>query len=144
MDLRESDAQPVESYTPEIKDWLIALVSGGPEAVDLDDWYVMHHLSRLMISEIPHLSLHHHLCQQVGAPELKFPTGRISIESCELELRHHTMQLIGYLMLDLKGRLGDAWCSRAIRYNHMLKDFRNAPASYKRVASLFMNWRDRL
>lgn len=70
--------------------------------------------------------------------------GRISIESCELKLRHHLIQLIGYLMLDLPGRLDDAWRSRAIRYNHMLKDFKNVPISYERVVSRFMNWRDRL
>jgi hypothetical protein len=144
MDLRESNAQAVESYLPELKDWLITLAKGGPEGIDLDDWNVMHHLARLMMSEIPQLSLHKHLCQQVGAPELQFPGGRISIESCELELRHHTMQLIGYLMLDLNSRLEDAWRSRAIRYNHMLKDFRNAPAGYEKMVSRFENWRNRL
>lgn len=144
MDLRQSPVRPVQTYLPEIQEWLLAIAAEGVESQDLDDWSVMHHLARLMMSEIPNLSLHQHLCQQVGAPELQFPGARISIESCELELRHHMMQLIGYLMLDLKGRLDDAWRSRAIRYNHMLKDFRNAPASYERVVSQFMNWRDRL
>lgn len=144
MDLRQSTVRPVQTYLPEIQEWVLAMAAGGVESQDLDDWSVMHHLARLIMSEIPQLSLHQHLCQQVGAPELQFPGGRISIESCELEVRHHTMQLIGYLMLDLNGRLDGAWRSRAIRYNHMLKDFRNAPAGYEKMASRFENWRNRL
>lgn len=53
--------------------------------------------------------------------------------------RPHLLQLIGYLMLHLPGRLDDAWRSRAIRYNHMLKDFRNAPVGYERMVSRFGN-----
>jgi TniQ len=144
MDLRESHVQAIESYLPELKDWLIDLAKSGPEAVDLDDWNVMHHLARLLMSDAAHLSLHEHLCRQLSAPEWVFPEGRISIESCELGLRHHLMQLIGYLMLDLQGNLDAAWRARAIRYNHMLKDFRNAPGGYVQVVSRFENWRDRL
>ena len=144
MDLRESDAQAVACYLPELKHWLIALAKGGPEAVDLDDWNVMHHLARLLMSDTAHLRLHEHLCRQLSVPEWVFPEGRISIESCELGLRHHLMQLIGYLMVDLQGGLDAAWRARAIRYNHMLKDFRNAHAGYARMVSRFENWRDRL
>lgn len=144
MDLRESGVQAVESYLPEIKDWLITLAKGGPEGFDPDDWSVMHHLARMLMSDAAHLHLHEHLCRQLGAPEWVFPEGRISIESCGLGLRHHLMQLIGYLMLDLQGSLDAAWRARAIRYNHMLKDFRNAPAGYARTVSRFENWRDRL
>jgi hypothetical protein len=144
MDLRQSPVRPVQTYVPEIHEWLLALVAAGLQEQDLDDWNVMHHLARLMMSEIPHLSLHQHLCRQVGAPEWPMPQGRISIESCELDFRHHLMQLIGYLMLDPEDRLDTAWRSRAIRYNHMLKDFKNAPAGYERMVSRFMNWRDRL
>jgi len=104
----------------------------------------MHHLARLLMSDAAHLRLHEHLCQQLGAPEWELQEGRISIESCELRLRHHLMQLMGYLMLDLQGGLDAAWRARAIRYNHMLKDFRNAPVGYVWVVSHFENWRNRL
>lgn len=144
MDLRQSSVRPLQAYLPETQQWLLALAAGGVQAQELDDWNVMHHLARLMMSEIAHLSLHQHLCKQLSAPEWAMPQGRISIESCELDFRHHLMQLIAYLMLDLEDRLDTAWRSRAIRYNHMLKDFKNAPASYERVVSRFMNWRDRL
>lgn len=144
MDLRQSLVRPVQVYLPEIHEWMQAMASRGVEANELDDWNVMHHLARLILSEIPNLSLHEHLCRQVGAPEWQMPKGRTLVESCELELRHHLMQLIGYLMLDLPGRLDDAWRSRAIRYNHMLKDFRNAPVGYEHMVSRFENWRDRL
>lgn len=144
MELWQSPVRQVQTYRPEIHEWMLVMASRGVEAHEMDDWNVMHHLTRLMLSEIPHLRLHEHLCCQLGAPERQMPQGRISIESCELELRHHLMQLVGYLMLDLPGRLEDAWRLRAIRYNHMLKDFRNTPTSYERIVSRFMNWRARL
>ena len=143
-DLRQAQAMQVHCYLPEIRDWLIGLARAGPHATDADDWAVMHHLSRLLISQIPNLYLYPYLCQRLGAPELPTPNERISISSCELELRHHLMQLIGFLMLDLSGELDAAWRARAIRYNHMLKDFINAPVSYERMVSRFGNWRRRL
>lgn len=144
FDLRQSDALKVQTYLPELKVWMIELAKGGPERTDLDDWTVMHHVARLLMSDVAHLCLHEHLCLKVGAPELALPAGRISIESCELGLRHHLMQLIGYLMLDLLSRMEDAWRARAIRYNHMLKDFKTAPAGYEQMVSRFENWRNRL
>lgn len=144
VDLRQSDARPVECYLLELKDWMIDLAKAGPGGTDLDDWIVMHHLARLLMSDAAHLSLHEHLCQQVGTAEWAVPEGRIPIESCELGQRHHLMQLIGYLILDLPSRMEDAWRARAIRYNHMLKDFRSAPVGYERMVSRFENWRDRV
>jgi hypothetical protein len=123
---------------------MIDLAKGGPEGSDLDDWNVMHHLVKLLMSGASHLSLHEHLCLKLGATKLGLPQGRIPIESCELRLRHHLMQLIGYLMLDLPSRMDVAWRARAIRYNHMLKDFRNAPARYEQMVTRFENWRYRL
>jgi Zn ribbon nucleic-acid-binding protein len=144
MDLRQSPVQPVKAYSSEIHDWLLTMAAGGVNALELDDWNVMRHLSRLIVTDVSHLKLHQHLCRKIGAPEWPIPEGRVSIELCELELRHHLSQLIGYLMLDLQGGIEDAWRSRAIRFNHMLKDFKNAPPSYERVVSRFMHWRDRL
>lgn len=74
-------------------------------------------------------------CHFSGSDGSLFDYGR----SC-----HVSLQMNGYLMLDLEDRLDTAWRSRAIRYNHMLKDFKQAPASYERVVFRFMNWRDRL
>jgi hypothetical protein len=94
MDLRESNAQAIESYLPELKDWLIDLAKDGLEGFDLDDWNVIHHLARLLMSDAAHLRLHEHSCRQLGAPERVFPEGRISIESCELGLRHHLINCL--------------------------------------------------
>ena len=144
MDLRDSPLSTVQSYFPEIREWLLALAGDGVHARDHEDWSVMRHLARLLMSETPSLRLHEHLCLQVCAPLVPLPKGRLALESCELDLRHHLMQLIGYLMMDLPVRMEDAWRSRALRYNHMLKDFKNAPAGYERLVAHFENWRDRL
>jgi hypothetical protein len=44
------------------------------------------------------------------------------------------------LVLQLQGSLDAVWRARNIRYNQMLKDFKNAPRGYVRVVSSFENW----
>jgi len=143
-DLRTTPVVELHAYLPEIKDWLVGLASGGVTSVQLDDWNVMHHFSKLLLSEVTKVRLYEHLRLQEGAPELPKPNGRVSIESCDLTMRHHLMQLVAYLMLDIEGRLGDAWRMRALRYNHMLKGFSRPPHQYQSLVGQFMNWRDRL
>lgn len=56
MDLRRSSVRPVQTYLPEIYDWMLVMATKGVDAHELDDWNVMHHLARLMLSEIPYLT----------------------------------------------------------------------------------------
>lgn len=144
FDLRKAAVTPLQTYLPELKEWLLGLARGGVSHIELEDWRVMHHFSKLLLSGAPTIRLYPHLCLQTGAPELARPHGRVSIESCDLPMRHHLMQLLAYLMLDLQGRLDSAWRSQALRYNHMLKDFVNPPPKYQRLVGQFLNWRDRL
>jgi hypothetical protein len=52
------------------------------------------------------------------------------------------MQVIAWLMMDLQPRLRNAWlATKAVRYNHMLKDFERAPSGYLKIVSDFSNWR---
>jgi len=53
------------------------------------------------------------------------------------------MQLLGWLMLDLEPRLRTAWRAKAVQYNHLCKDYNNAPAWFQATALGFSDWRHR-
>lgn len=62
------------------------------------------------------------------------PTGkRIPFESLPLDARHVLLQCGTWLLNDLGSRLGTAVRSGALRYNHLLRDFEEAPAWYRDV-----------
>ena len=67
--------------------------------------------------------------------------GKIPIETRPILERHHIVQLIALLMVDLEPRLRDAWRAKAVRYNHLLKDFDDAPDWYRDVVEGFSDWR---
>ena len=66
---------------------------------------------------------------------------RIAIEARPLHERHHLMELIGWLMDDLEPRLRIAWHAKAVRYNHLGKDFEDAPGWYLKMVEAFADWR---
>lgn len=57
--------------------------------------------------------------------------------------RHHLMQLAAWLLMDLGGRLEEAWEAGAVRYNVLLKDYADPPRWYVEIVGKFSNWRDR-
>ena len=68
--------------------------------------------------------------------------GKIPFEQRRLDERLHALRLAIWLALDLESRLRFAWYARAIRYNHMRKDFPSAPVWYRRLTAAFSNWRN--
>ncbi len=100
---------------------------------------VMRHMSVLLTSRFLNLKLHNYVCNMLSAPEMSLARGRVSIETRTLVERHHLMQLIAWLMMDLQPRLRNAWLAKAVRYNHMLKDFERAPSGYLKIVDDFSN-----
>ena len=68
---------------------------------------------------------------------------RIAFETRTLFERHHLIQLVAWLMAELEPRLRVAWRAKAVRYNHLGKDFEDAPEWYLKVVEGFANWRHR-
>ncbi len=70
-------------------------------------------------------------------------SGRMYLETMPLRERHHLVQLVSWLMVDLAGRLEAAWRARALRYSHMEKDFDASPNWYQEMTKRLSNWRER-
>jgi hypothetical protein len=113
----------------------LALQSGHD--IDRGKLDVMHHLSRLMQSSTDRLKLQAFAAQRLGAPHFPRSAKRISIESRELEERHHYMLLINWLMDDLESRLNQAREAKTLRYLHLKRDFEDPPPWYGALVARF-------
>ena len=55
----------------------------------------------------------------------------------DIRIRHHALQVIAYLMLDLDPRLRVAIAVKGVRYNHLKKDFNEMPKCYSDLIEKF-------
>ncbi len=111
--------------------------------LNMEHLLVMHQLSKLLLSTSKHVHLHECLCDYLAVDDKMVSLGdRIPIETRDIYERHHLMQLIVWLMIDLEPRLRMAWRSKSLRYNSLLKDFHDPPAWFVNIAEGLSNWRD--
>ncbi|MFZ6751985.1 TniQ family protein [Undibacterium sp. Dicai25W] len=110
---------------------------------DLGHFAVMHQLCRIMTTRYKHAHLREFVLDQIGVPDIELIGGHIPFEMRTIQERHHLLQLVGWLMVDLEPRLTAAWRAKAVRYNLLLKDFDDPPMYYKFIAEKFSNWRDK-
>lgn len=86
------------------------------------------------------VKLYSHLCNLMGVDEIALNTEG-DIEGVDVKTRHHVLQTIAFLMLELEPRLKKAIAVKAVRYNHLKKDFNAMPAWYEGIIERFSNWR---
>lgn len=117
-------------------------LSGGALAqAEIDNLLVMHHLAKLIFTRNSTVKLYSHLCNVMGIDEISLNT-KGDIEGVSVETRHHVLQVIAYLMLDLELRLERALLGKSIRYNHLKKDFDDKPEWYEALIGEFSDWRN--
>lgn len=147
FDLSEANLEPIVIYEKKIIDWLETLcgeLTRGDalhSIFHLDSFDVMRHLAMLLTTQSQTVKLHAYVCKQLGVPVVQIIPGRIAFETRPLHERHHLMQLVGWLMVNLATNLEGAWRAKAVRYNHMGKDFEDAPEWYLKVVEGFSDWR---
>jgi hypothetical protein len=150
FDLRDGPAVKPISYDEKASELLLeASCVLEADRLSSDEWElgryaVMHQLCRIMTARYPHVSLRAFVLDQLGCQDIFLPQGHISFEMRSIEERHHLIQLTMWLLVDLESRLTAAWRTGSIRYNVLLKDFKDKPDWYSRIVGQFANWRDRL
>lgn len=106
---------------------------------DLGHFAVMHQLCRIMTTRYKHAHLREFVLDQIGVPDIELIGGHIPFEMRTIQERHHLLQLVGWLMVDLEPRLTAAWRAKAVRYNLLLKDFGSSPNWYAAIVDGFAN-----
>jgi hypothetical protein len=113
----------------------------GPASVD--NLAVMRQLCKLVGSERPKVRLREFIDEASGGEPTQFAASREPIETRPQDERIEMLLQAGWMMADVEGRVRRAWNARAIRYNHLLKEFEHAPPWFVALAGRLSNWRDR-
>ena len=152
FNLAAAPAEPIQVVDKQAFELLSALVS-SLDAVSVepskvfptDQVMVLRHLVRLMLSARPTVGLRGFVADQLGIADLAIAPGkRLAIESLPTATRHNLLQFGAWVLVNPNTRLRQAWKSRAIRYNHLLREFDTAPTWFTAIADQFSEWRDRL
>jgi hypothetical protein len=144
FDLSKSPSIKVDYANQEVGQFLSnltqKLLKHSLGQVEIDDLLVMHHFAKLIFSRNATVKLYSHLCAAMGIYET--PLNRENdIERTDVEIRHHVLQVVAYLMFDLRLRIKSAIAGKAIRYNHLKKDFDDMPDWYSTSIEEFKDWR---
>lgn len=143
--LAKSPQEPIWGYDADALEFHVALChaitqhSGAGN--DSGVIPVMHQLVRLMLSRYRTVALRQYVCGELGVADQIEIKGRTFIETLPLIERHHLVQLAAWLMVRLEPRLRAAWRAKAVRYNHLRKDFEHPPTWYAGLVSNFSDWR---
>lgn len=148
-DLRDAPALPIGTYDAEAAESHRRICQEVRKSFDepnsttliLDQMRVRHHLCNLLVSRYKTVTLRQYICDQLGVLDIPLTPGRVAFETRPLAERHHLMQLVAWIEIDLESRLPRAWRDKAVRYNYLLKDFENPPKNYLKVAESCSNWR---
>lgn len=144
FDLSQTPAKAANYFDNVVGEFIRGLVtrltSSTFNQADIEVLMVMHHLSKLMLSRSPKVRLYSHLCFAMGEEEIPL-NPKDDVEGLDISARHHLMQIMGYLMLDLASELRTAIQNKVVRYNHLKKDFDDAPKWYLSIVERFSSWR---
>lgn len=116
---------------------LTVLEAGGAQFC-MGFFDVLHQLCRIMGMGENQGKLLAHVANRSGMPVPPITLGRISVEERRLAERYPLLLFSLWLMTDLENRLRAAWMAKAVRYNLMVKDFRNPPKWYSRLSQKFL------
>lgn len=147
FDLKRANTTPIITYDSQTAEWhriLCIKTLGGQlqrDPVSLDVLNVMHQLIFMLTSRYSRVRLKEFVCERLNVTSAPLTQGYPSFESRPLLERHHLIQLMAWLMIDLEPRLRAAWRAKAIRYNLMAKDFTDAPGWYINIVEGFSDWR---
>jgi len=147
-DFREVPCHPVAFPSESLRVFCEAMLrsvmatTNTADRFDLGFFRVLHHLCGMICSRSNHRLLLEHLTTSLGYADVPLlPDGRIGIEDIRGDVRHRVLLCGLWLVEDLEQRLREAWQTKAIRYNLMLKGFRTPPRWYGDVVSSLSNWR---
>jgi hypothetical protein len=147
FDLSKAAPTPIVIYDRQASDWhaqlcrQLILSDHDHAPLDVGSLSVMRQIGMLLTSRYSTVKLHAHVCDELGVPDLDLAKGRLSMETRPLQERHHLLQLLSWLMVDLEPRLRTAWLAKSVRYNQLGKDFWDAPAWFLQIVEEFSDWR---
>lgn len=145
FNLQKSIPKEIMVHNQELRRWLemqstdLGLVN--KRALDCDTLTVSRQIVMLLTSRYKSIKLYEFVCSQLNTSGIFLKECGYSFEARPIQERHHLIQLAGWFLADLDLRLALAWQQKAVRYNHLLKDFEKPPKWYLRTVYKFSDWR---
>lgn len=96
----------------------------------VDFFNILHHFCKMICSVSLARKLEDFICKEGNIQKSKLSSGRISFERRSLEERHYILKLCNWLIDDWRENIPLAIIKKAVRYNHLCKDFDSAPTAY--------------
>ena len=95
---------------------------------------ILHHFLAITTSKKLAPDLYSYLCKQIHQIPVQLERSRrLSWESRSLAERHSTIHACLWLIQNFPKNLFKAWQDKAVRYNHLLKDFNDCPQSFQEI-----------
>ncbi|WP_410500191.1 TniQ family protein [Chitinibacter sp. S2-10] len=110
-------------------------------SIDIGFLGVMHQLCKLMTSRYRSTSLRQHVATELRIKSIPLTNPKIPFILRPINERWHLLQLAAWIMTAPELRLTAAWRAKAIRYNHLEKDFFDPPPWYSAIVNKFSDWR---
>lgn len=140
FDLRTASFLPFVAYEPSIQDMLekIAVHTTGQNTdINLGHLDVLHQFCKVMVSSRKTAHLASYVAKVLGVFDRPITRGRQAFELRPVDERHHIIQLSAWLLANPHTRLAGALQAKAIRYNHLTRDFKNMPRWYVALTNTF-------
>lgn len=107
------------------------------EEISIEFFNLLHHFCKMISSVTLARNLEDFICNEGGIEKIALSPGRISFERRPLKERHYILKLCNWFIDDWKEKIPLAITKRAVRYNHLCKDFDSAPTAYLEFLSQF-------
>ncbi|WP_323815847.1 TniQ family protein [Cellvibrio sp. NN19] len=98
---------------------------------------ILHHFCKMICSVSLARKLENFICKEGNIEKLDLSEGRISFERRSLYERHYILTLCNWLIDDWREKVPFAIIKKAVRYNHLIKDFQDAPLHYSDALKKF-------
>lgn len=96
---------------------------------------VLHHqLCKVMVSVRNYDQLRQHVVKRLGVAIAPVLHGKFPFEQRRIIDRHLTVSFALWLLADPEERIHAAWQAKGVRFNLLLKDFRDAPKWFTDLA----------
>jgi hypothetical protein len=146
FDFRRAKRPPPFFPTDEIQTLFFAMLSSlKASAANIDRFdkgffSVLHQLCRVMGMRQNQGRFLTYISNQLTMEPPSIHAGRMAIEEHRVNMRHSLLVCGLWVMASLNERLQLAWANKAVRYNHLVRDFHAPPTWYLSVVDSFLQY----
>lgn len=140
FDLRNAACKLFTPYDDSIRSTLTAIsahTNRDVTALSIGHMDVLHQLCKTMVSLRESSNLTAFVTRAIDAPEISIPRGRQAFELRPIRQRDHVIQLAAWVLAAPRERLTAAWQAKAVRYNHLVREFPRRPRWYRVIVAPF-------